>query len=141
MKSKTTLGLVVSLSAAALLLGSPFALGSVQHAPGYPGSASAGKSIFVADCGKCHTLQAAGSNGTLGPDFDHLPGVTFTVVVNAVLEGAGGIDAEYTIHTACTGGLATKCLTMTQLNDVAKFVVTETGRPAYKQKVPQPVPT
>lgn len=29
-----------------------------------------GKSIFVANCGSCHTLAAAGTNGTVGPNLD-----------------------------------------------------------------------
>jgi mono/diheme cytochrome c family protein len=132
--------LVVSASVGALALAAPFALGASAH-PSYPGSAAAGKGIFVEDCGKCHTMAAANSAGTLGPNLDRLPGVTFNVVVTAVMEGAGGIDAEYAIHNVCTGGSDLKCLTFAQLNDVAKFVVTEDGRPAYQQQVAQPVPT
>ena len=35
---------------------------------------SAGKAVFVNNgCGSCHTLQAAGSKATVGPDLDQLP--------------------------------------------------------------------
>jgi predicted ferric reductase/mono/diheme cytochrome c family protein len=35
------------------------------------GSAVAGKAVFAsADCGSCHALAAAGSNGSVGPDLD-----------------------------------------------------------------------
>jgi cytochrome c oxidase subunit 2 len=38
------------------------------------GGAAAGKSLFVNNgCGGCHTLQAAKSNGKVGPDLDKLP--------------------------------------------------------------------
>jgi mono/diheme cytochrome c family protein len=29
-----------------------------------------GKTLFVSKCGACHTLEDAGSNGTLGPNLD-----------------------------------------------------------------------
>jgi cbb3-type cytochrome c oxidase subunit III len=32
--------------------------------------AAAGKPLFVQYCGSCHTLKAAGTNGTRGPDLD-----------------------------------------------------------------------
>jgi len=36
-----------------------------------PGEATAGKAVFTdAGCGGCHAFQAAGSNGTTGPDLD-----------------------------------------------------------------------
>jgi cytochrome c oxidase subunit 2 len=47
-----------------------WAAGQAQATAG-PG---AGKAIFEANgCGACHTLQAAGSKGALGPDLDQLP--------------------------------------------------------------------
>lgn len=127
---------VVPFARSTAALAAPTALAST-----YPGSAAAGKRIFVTHCGKCHALRAAGSVGTLGPDLDNLPGVTFAVVVNAIVEGAGGIQAEYTIHSACTTDASSKCLTWSDINNVAKFVTTERGKPAYRQTVPQPVPT
>jgi mono/diheme cytochrome c family protein len=40
--------------------------------PSFPqGNASAGSSVFAsAGCGNCHTLKAAGSSGTIGPNLD-----------------------------------------------------------------------
>lgn len=31
---------------------------------------AAGRAIFVANCGSCHTLADAGASGTIGPDLD-----------------------------------------------------------------------
>ena len=37
------------------------------------GDATAGKALFAAQgCGGCHKFQAAGTNGTVGPDLDKL---------------------------------------------------------------------
>ena len=37
------------------------------------GASAAGKTVFVNNgCGACHTLKAAGSTGTVGPDLDKL---------------------------------------------------------------------
>jgi mono/diheme cytochrome c family protein len=45
------------------------------------GGAAAGKQVFSANCGSCHTLKAAGTSGQVGPDLD---GVSL---------GAGEIEA------------------------------------------------
>jgi cytochrome c oxidase subunit 2 len=38
------------------------------------GATAAGKMVFTNNgCGACHTLQAAGTKGTVGPDLDKLP--------------------------------------------------------------------
>lgn len=34
------------------------------------GSAEAGKAVFVASCGGCHVLAAAGTSGAVGPNLD-----------------------------------------------------------------------
>ena len=77
-----------------------------------PGSAAKGQKLFVVFCGRCHVMQAAGTKGTLGPNLDR-DRVSYTNVVNAVVQGVGGIQAEYLL----------RALTFAQLYDVAKFVV------------------
>lgn len=48
-----------------------------------------GKSIFAsAGCGSCHTFQAAGSNGTIGPNLDDAK-PTFEVAIERVTNGKG----------------------------------------------------
>jgi hypothetical protein len=89
----------------------------------YPGSTKAGKQVFVQFCGKCHTMAAAGTSGTLGPNLDH-DKVNFTRVVTAVYEGIGGVQAEYKLQHTCSASLGPRCLTFTELYNVAKFVVT-----------------
>lgn len=37
-----------------------------------PASQQAGKDLFVTNCGACHTLQKAGTDGVVGPNLDDL---------------------------------------------------------------------
>ena len=37
-----------------------------------PASLQQGKTLFVTNCGTCHTLYAAGTDGNFGPDLDLL---------------------------------------------------------------------
>jgi mono/diheme cytochrome c family protein len=37
-----------------------------------PAGLERGKSLFVTNCGTCHTLYAAGTDGNFGPDLDEL---------------------------------------------------------------------
>jgi len=56
--------------------GNPAASTSATTAPaptGAQGDPAAGKQVFASSgCGGCHTLKAAGSSGTTGPDLDTL---------------------------------------------------------------------
>ena len=79
-----------------------------------PGHAPAGKKIFVTFCGKCHVMQVVNTKGTIGPNLDR-DHVSYTGVVNAVIQGVGGIQAEYLL----------RALTFSQIYDVAKFVTTQ----------------
>ena len=79
----------------------------------HPGNAVNGKKIFIAFCGRCHVMAAAKSKGTLGPNLDR-DAVSYTGVINAVIQGVGGIQAEYLL----------RALTFSQIYDVAKFVTT-----------------
>jgi mono/diheme cytochrome c family protein len=58
--------LAVLAIAASLVAGG---CGGVEGA-GTGGDAAAGKQLFVQDCGGCHTLEDAGTTGTIGPNLD-----------------------------------------------------------------------
>ena len=48
-------------------------IGSLPTAAPIKGDAAAGKTLFESSgCGGCHTLEAAGSTGKVGPDLDNL---------------------------------------------------------------------
>jgi mono/diheme cytochrome c family protein len=55
------------------------------------GDATAGADVFVAQgCGGCHTLSAAGSSGTVGPNLDDAK-PSYELAVTRVTEGQGGM--------------------------------------------------
>jgi cytochrome c6 len=78
------------------------------------GDPQAGKSIFTsAGCVSCHTLMAAGSHGTVGPNLDQLK-PAYARIVTQVTNG-GKIMPPFK-----------DTLTATQIQDVAAFVYTST---------------
>jgi cytochrome c6 len=82
--------------------------------PAGPGNAAAGKSVFVANCGTCHTLTKAGTHGTIGPSLDgkKLAHAAIVKIVKTGKSGPAGAMPPF-------GGT----LTATQIDDVAAFVV------------------
>lgn len=75
-----------------------------------PKNASPGQVVYAqASCGSCHTLEAAGSSGTIGPDLDgkHLSAAT---VESYVRSGGGGMPSF------------SSQLSDTQIQQVATFV-------------------
>jgi cbb3-type cytochrome c oxidase subunit III len=68
----------------ALVAGNPSAAG--------PKNATSGKDIFLANCGSCHTLADAGTNGTIGPNLDQLK-PPLSTVQRQVINGGGAMPA------------------------------------------------
>jgi mono/diheme cytochrome c family protein len=65
---------------------------TTTQGPSLPkGDPTAGKTVFVsASCGACHTLGAAGSHGTVGPNLDDLK-PDLTAIQEQVINGGGGM--------------------------------------------------
>jgi mono/diheme cytochrome c family protein len=81
------------------------------------GDPKKGSSVFAsAGCGGCHTLAAAKSTGTVGPDLDALK-PDYQAVTAQVTNGGTGMPAFG----------KTKQLSTQQIADVAAYVVTSTG--------------
>jgi len=81
---------------------------------GGKGDATAGKAVFAsAGCGGCHTLKAAGSSGTVGPNLDQLK-PPLDRVVHQVEVGGGPMPSFK------------DALSAKQIQDVAAFVVAST---------------
>jgi cbb3-type cytochrome c oxidase subunit III len=74
-----------------------------------------GEAIFKANCSSCHTLAAAGSTGTVGPNLDQLK-PAMAVVVHQVTVGGG-------VMPAFKGKLSSA-----QIQAVAKFVSSSAGK-------------
>lgn len=78
------------------------------------GDATAGKQVFAdAGCGGCHTLKAAGTSGTVGPNLDQLK-PPLARIVHQVEVGGGPMPAFK------------GQLTDVQIQDVAAFVYAST---------------
>lgn len=100
-----------------------------------PASLEAGKALFDTNCGNCHTLYAAETDGNYGPDLDELlaPGgppegptaedtieATDGRVLNAIEEG---VDSS-TTQGRMPGGI----LSGEQAEEVAEFVARTAGQ-------------
>jgi cbb3-type cytochrome c oxidase subunit III len=79
-------------------------------------SGTNGKQIFITKCGGCHTLKAAGTTGTQGPNLDLLK-PPLQRVKNQVIKGGAIMPAFKGV------------LTDAQINAVAKYVADHAGKP------------
>jgi cbb3-type cytochrome c oxidase subunit III len=91
----------------ASVLGKPVVGGDKQ--------ATSGKDIFTANCGSCHTLGEAGTNGTVGPNLDELAPPLATIV-RQVENGGGAMPAFK------------GTLTDAQIQAVSKYVASVAGK-------------
>jgi len=78
------------------------------------GNAAHGKAIFLTNCGSCHTLAAAHTTGTVGPNLDQLK------------PDYQAVTAQVTNGGAVMPPFKSKLSTQ-QIADVAAYVVTSTG--------------
>jgi outer membrane protein assembly factor BamB len=79
-------------------------------------SLKAGQKVFESTCASCHTLAAAGSTGTVGPNLDQLK-PSDALVTKQVTNGGGGMPAFGST------------LSKTQISSVAQYVSTVAGKP------------
>jgi mono/diheme cytochrome c family protein len=79
------------------------------------GDATAGEEVFAsAGCGACHTLSAAGSSGTVGPNLDDAK-PSYELAVQRITLGQGGMPSF------------SEQLEPQQIADVAEFVSSSAG--------------
>lgn len=80
------------------------------------GDAAAGEAVFAsAGCGGCHTLKAAGSSGTVGPNLDDAK-PDHALVLDRVTNGSGAMPPFK------------DSLSEKQIQDVAAYVLASTQR-------------
>jgi glucose dehydrogenase/mono/diheme cytochrome c family protein len=91
------------------------------------GGAALGRQVFTQNCGSCHTLAAAGTSGTIGPNLDTLH-PSEAVVEHQVRNGGPGMPAFE------------GQLTDAQIKAVARFVATRANPAAAKPKGPGKTP-
>jgi mono/diheme cytochrome c family protein len=118
------------------------------------GSQDAGKKLFVARCGGCHTLADAGTNGNVGPNLDDafaqsrqsgMTSDTFTQVVSDQVRfpvtspstGSPGMPGPDTTLPSCSDVSSGFCVQNQDqaIDDIATYVgsVAGTGKTAVKQ--------
>ncbi len=99
-----------------------------------PANLKTGKTLFVTNCGTCHTLYAAGTDGNFGPNLDTLlapagppsgPTAKQTItatkgrVLNAINNG---------VDSTTPGRMPAGIMTGQQANQVAEFVAQVAGQ-------------
>jgi mono/diheme cytochrome c family protein len=87
------------------------------------GSPRAGKPLFVSTCGVCHTLKAAATVGTVGPNLDKVTPLTEPVIVKAITNGGATVmtkaaAAKYTTQMVAYRG----ALTPAQIQNIAAYL-------------------
>ena len=97
-----------------------------------PADLASGQTLFEINCGACHTLKSAGTDGNFGPDLDELLAgsgpatdektikITEGRVLNAIEEG---VDS-----TTTPGRMPGKIISGEQAEEVAAFVAATAGR-------------
>jgi len=87
---------------------------SVAGRPPTQGSATGGtstdasdpKTLFVSNCGSCHTFSAAGTSGTIGPNLDQTS-IDVAAIEEQIRKGGGGMPPfEGTLTDAQIAALA-----------------------------------
>jgi cytochrome c6 len=109
--------LVAAFAVAVLLIG-PELIGAKKSGGGSAAQAAprSGQEVFgSAGCGGCHTLKAAGSSGTTGPNLDALkPGAG---AVAAVVRSGAGVMPSFSGR-----------LSDAEIRGVASYVASSAGR-------------
>ncbi len=91
-----------------------------------------GQSLFETNCGTCHTLYSAGTDGNFGPDLDELLAATGPATDKKTIESTEGrvLNAiEEGVDSSSTPGrMPEGILSGEQAEQVAEFVAATAGR-------------
>ena len=96
---------------------------------------ASGQTLFQINCGACHTLASAGTDGNFGPDLDELLAASGTPTgpkAGKTIEGTKGrvlnaID-EGVDSSTTPGRMPGKIISGEQAEEVAEFVAQTAGR-------------
>ena len=146
MKRKYRVGALGAGLAAAALLAAGCGYGGAANAGGARPDTQSGQQLFTQSCGSCHTLSAAGTSGTIGPDLDNAfaadvqEGYPQSVIENVVLDQIRLGSGPGPIATYSNGKLGNfKVQTQMPANivkgqdalDVASYVASVAGQSGY----------
>ena len=146
MKRKYRVGALGAGLAAAALLAAGCGYGGAANAGGQRPDTQSGQQLFTQSCGTCHTLSAAGTSGTIGPNLDNAftadvqEGYPQSVIENVVLDQIRLGSGPGPIATYSNGKLGNfKVQTQMLANivkgqdalDVAAYVASVAGQSGY----------
>ena len=146
MKRKYRVGALGAGLAAAALLAAGCGYGGAANAGGARPDTQSGQQLFTQSCGSCHTLSAAGTSGTIGPNLDNAfaadvqEGYPQSVIENVVLDQIRLGSGPGPIATYSNGKLGNfKVQTQMPANivkgqdalDVAAYVASVAGQSGY----------
>jgi mono/diheme cytochrome c family protein len=101
-------------------------VGSVAGIPGIKPPAQSPPQFFASTCGSCHTLKAAGSTGTVGPDLDKvLPGMAAAQIMESIVNPGAKITPGYPPNVMPT---TFGTLPKAQLAALVDFLVKNAGK-------------
>jgi mono/diheme cytochrome c family protein len=100
------------------------------------GKASEAKEVFVINCGTCHTLSAAGTDGNYAPNLDELLAPTGPPEGDAkkIKEGEEAIEGrvlnavENGVNSSTPGRMPAGILNEGQAKEVAAYVAANAGQ-------------
>jgi mono/diheme cytochrome c family protein len=133
-KTFVVFGLLVLVLAAVIPWLAFRADGDSANAQPVPSNLKAGQSLFETNCGTCHTLYAAGTDGNFGPNLDELlapsgppEGPTAADTIKAT-EGRVLNAVEVGVDSSTTPGrMPGGILNEEQAKEVAAFVAATAG--------------
>jgi mono/diheme cytochrome c family protein len=97
-----------------------------------PAHLKTGQALFETNCGTCHTLYAAGTDGNYGPDLDELlaptgpPEPTDTKAIKGIQERVLNAEKEG-VDSQTPGRMPPAILNTQQQKEVAEFVAAVAG--------------
>jgi mono/diheme cytochrome c family protein len=99
-----------------------------------PGALRGGQSLFQTNCGTCHTLYAAGTDGNFGPNLDLLlaptgppEGPTAEQTI-ATTRGRVLNAVEHGLDSGAPGRMPPGIISGEQAEEVAEFVASTAGK-------------
>jgi len=87
------------------------------------------RELFVDNCGSCHTLEAAGTDGIVGPDLDErLGGTVSGEPTPEAIEGSSGRALNAIVNGLGEGAMPAGILQGAQAEQVADYVGRTAGQ-------------